>query len=261
MTRHFLYSVFTIVFSLLLISNSCDKEKSKDGESSVETSTNLKSQEKVVSKEKIKYAFNGDYKPLWAEVDSLEEIGLYASALSTVQGIFDSAQKEKNAPQVVKSIMFKMKYNSYLKEDDYVLSITELNSIAANSSFPINQIVHSVTAEVYWGYYQTNRWKFINRTQTIAFKNDDIRTWDLTKITDHVNKHHLLALSNSDSLQRTNIGDFKDMLQYYGQSDKLRPTLYDLLAHRALDFFETTESGLTRPADKFVVQGQYYFGV
>ena len=259
MTRHFLFSFFTLTLSLLLISNSCDKEKSKNNETETEKPTDLGTEKKEASKEKISYSFNGDYKSLWVEVDSLERIGLYASALLKVQTISDAAQKDKNAPQVVKSIMFKMKYNSYLKEDDYVLSIAELNSIADNSTFPINQIVHSVTAEVYWGYYQTNRWRFMNRTQTVAFKNDDIRTWDLTKIIDHVNKHHNLALTNADSLQRTNIGDFKEMLQYFGQSDKLRPTLYDLLAHRALDFFQTTESGLTRPADKFVVQGAQYF--
>jgi uncharacterized protein YfaS (alpha-2-macroglobulin family) len=260
MTRHFILSVFTIILSLLLLSNSCEKEKSKNNETEAEKSTDLGVGKKEAPKEKISYTFNGDFKSLWIEVDSLERNGLYASALAKVQTIFDSAQKEKNAPQVVKSIMFKMKYNSYLKEDDYILSISELNNIADNSSFPINQIVHSVTAEVYWGYYQTNRWRFMKRTQTVAFKNDDLRTWDLTKIIDHVNKHHNLALTNADSLQRTNIGDFKEMLQYFGQSDKLRPTLYDLLAHRALDFFETTEAGLTRPADKFIVQGANYFG-
>lgn len=265
--------LFTLLFTAtLFMSNSCEKENNSnsDNSSTQETidggldilptddaSVNVN---KPASKEKISYQFTGNYDDLWLKVDSLQNLGLYRSALEVVNVIFDNARKENNAPQVVKSVIHQMKYNSFMTEDDFVVAIDGLNEISANSSFPLKQIIHSVTADVYWGFYQSNRWRFYNRTQTVNFKNDDIRTWDLNKITDHVIKHYNLSLSNPDSLQRASITDFKDMLVMYNETVHLRPTLFDFLAHRALSFFENSESAISLPAEKFQVSGRSYFG-
>lgn len=257
--RYFLLrSLFLFSLATFLMAPSCEK-KNKEANTSdkTETKTDPVNHKKD---EMLTYSFNGDYKKWWIKVDSLQNLGLYQSALKEVDFIFKEATKESNAPQVVKAVIHKMKYNSYLKEDDYVVAINELNSIAQNSKFPLNQLIHSVTADVYWGYYQGNRWKFMNRTQTVNFKNDDIRTWDLKKILMHVNNHYLLSLSSPDNLQRSKISDFKEILIYSDEAEKLRPTLYDFLAHKAIDYFQNSESGITRPVDKFVIQGQNYFG-
>lgn len=210
--------------------------------------------------EMLSFEFTGDYTDMWNKVDSLQNIGLYKSALEIVAVIYENAQKEKNTPQVVKSVIHKMKFNSYIEEEDYVLAINDLGSIWKNADYPLKQIIHSVIAETYWGYYQINRWKFINRSQTINFDNSDIRTWDLNTLADKVIKHYLLSLSNKDSLQHTSVIDFEEMLVTSKEDQEQRPTLYDFLANRALNFFHNEESNLTRPADQFVLKGQNYFG-
>lgn len=250
-----LIALFT--FPVFLMSPSCEKEESTETET-VDTTDKEEEQKQEITD--LIYNFDGGYEDLWEVVDSLQTIGLYESALTTVEVIFDSARIESNAPQVVKSVMYKMKYNSYLAEDDYVVAIDGLNELSSEESFPLKQIIHSVTAQVYWGYYQNNRWKFINRTQTVNFDNKDIRTWDLNTIADHVNKHYIHSLSNKDSLQHAALNDFKEILVSYEDDDKQRPTLYDFLAHRAINYFQNTESALIRPADKFRVQGKSYFG-
>jgi len=232
---------------ILLTSNSCDKNTAKVPEPI------------VPEMEKLSYDFESNFENMWNEVDSLQNIGLYKSALNTVCVIFDSASVAKNSPQVVKAVIHKMKYNSYMTEDDYIVALNELNKVSEESTFPLKQIIHSVTAETYWGYYQINRWKFINRTQTINFENEDIRTWDLTTLIDKVYKHHELAISNKDSLQHADIKDFDQMLTTYIDDNEQRPTLYDFLAHRALDFFQNPERNLTRPADQFKLNGKEYF--
>ena len=232
---------------LLLTSSSCDKN------------TTTATEPSTLEMEMLSYDFEGDFDDMWNKVDSLQKIGLYKSALNIVSVIFDSASVAKNAPQVVKSVIHKMKYNSYITEDEYVVALDELNKISKESTFPLKQIIHSVTAETYWGYYQINRWKFINRTQTINFDNDDIRTWDLTTLAEKVYNQHQLAISNKDSLQHTDIRDFDQMLTTYVDDNEQRPTLYDFLAHRALDFFQNPERNLTRPADQFTLDGKEYF--
>ena len=233
---------------LLLTSNSCENKMESLPEP-------IGSKMDVLS-----YDFEGNYENMWIKVDSLQQIGLYKSALDVVSVIFDSANAAKNSPQVVKSVIHKMKYNSYMTEDEYIIALNQLNKISKESTFPLKQIIHSVTAETYWGYYQVNRWKFMNRTQTINFDNDDIRTWDLTTLIDKVYKQHQLAISNKDSLQHTNIQDFQQMLTSSTDDNEQRPSLYDFLAHRALDFFQNPEKNLTRPADQFKLNGKEYFG-
>ncbi len=258
MKTSFYYCIIGTLFSLLLMSPSCEGEKSEITSEPIEVSASSTSETPEIKP--IKYSFNGDYKDLWKKVDSLQNLGLYKSANDVVTVIFDSAQKEENTPQTVKALIHRMKYNSYMTDDDFVLALNELDKLSKTSTFPLKQIIHSIAAESYWGYYQQNRWQFYNRTQTVNFKNEDIRTWDLNKIENHVTKHYLLSLSNKDSLQHTTISDFKEILISYKEADEQRPTLYDFLAHRSLDFFENTESSLVRPEDKFVIKGTSYFG-
>lgn len=237
------------------MSQSCE-QKEQDDPNEVTSSETSDKQEMSM----LNYTYSGNYSELWSKVDSLERNGLYKSALDVVNTIFSNAQEDKNAPQIVKSVIFKMKYNSYLEEDDFIKAMAELNSLSQSEQFPIKQLIHSVTAEVYWSYYQSNRWVFMNRTQTVNFENNDVRTWDLKTISEHVNKHFLLSLENADSSQHTLIEDFKDILVETTTDRDLRPTLYDFLAHRAITFFANSESELVRPDAKFVIDDKAYFG-
>ena len=254
MKKKLIYSLSGMFFALALMSPSC--EKNEESSTTIEQSSEVEIPKEI---EQLTYSYIGGYEDLWLKVDSLQELGLYKSALDVVKVIFEQAKTENNAPEVVKSVIHKMKFNSYMTEEENIVSINELNELSTISTFPLKQIIHSITAESYWVYYQTNRWKFLNRTQTVNFDNTDIRTWDLNKIADHVNKHYMLSLENTDSLQHTNIKDFKTMLIGDNNSDQQRPTLYDFLAHRALDFFESPESSLSRPDDKFIIKGIEFF--
>ncbi len=254
MIRSFIYTTVLAIFSLLLMSQSCEKKKDKNKVAS-ESSMPEKQEMEI-----LKYTYTGNYSDLWAKVDSLEKDGLYKSALKIVNTIFAKAQADKNAPQIVKSVIFRMKYNSYLEEDDFINALAELNTLSETEKFPIKQLIHSVTAEVYWQYYQSNRWKFINRTQTVNFENNDVRTWDLKTISEHVNKHFLLSLESADSSQHSDLNDFSDILEQTSTERKLRPTLYDFLTHRAIKFFSNAESELVRPEAKFVIDDKTYFG-
>ena len=78
----------------------------------------------------------GNYENMWSKVDSLQQIGLYKSALDVVSVIFDSASAAKNSPQVVKSVIHKMKYNSYMTEDEYLAALNQLNKISRRIDVP-----------------------------------------------------------------------------------------------------------------------------
>src|SRR5690606_9691076 len=58
--------------------------------------------------------------------------------------------------------------------------------------------------------------------------------------------------------QKTNLGQFEAILLEVEGSKKFRPTLYDFLAHNALDFYKSTEARITSPAYKFLVDNPKY---
>ena len=87
---------------------------------------------------------------------------------------------------------------------------------------------------MYWGYYSSNQWKFQDRTN-VAIEQDDIRTWDLKKIAEHVRYHYLMSLMNTSISKNQKIKDYQDIASYTDTdaTSKMRPTLFDFLAHRA----------------------------
>jgi hypothetical protein len=202
-----------------------------------------------------------DYSELWKKVDSLDAKGLPQSALEEVKKIFERAQKENNGTQVIKATIYTMKYNSYLKEDDFVLGIHQLNGMAAEAKAPQKQMLHSIIGQVYWGYYQSNRYKFLGRTHTTNFKNEDVRTWDLQQFAKVITYHFLMSLSDAEVTKKTAIESFKEILErgdFTGRA--LRPSVYDFLAHHAISFFANHEFDVVRPAYTFKIDQGLYFG-
>jgi 5-hydroxyisourate hydrolase-like protein (transthyretin family) len=198
------------------------------------------------------------YDQLWKKADSLEKKGLTKSQLEVVKLIYDKAKLEKNASQLVKSVVFKLKLESYISDDDFVKEINDLSAEIKTVEFPVKPVMQSMLAEVYWRYYQQNRYRFLNRTETVNFIPADIRTWDLRKIVEQVIYNYQQSLSDIDKLKNTKLDILDPVLVKGDVSSKLRPTLYDFLAHRAVDFFMNEEPGLTAPANKFEVSNPDY---
>ncbi|PLX10747.1 MAG: hypothetical protein C0594_04445, partial [Marinilabiliales bacterium] len=125
--------------------------------------------------------------------------------------------------------------------------------------FPVKNILHSILADMYWMYYRNNRWKFYNRSVTTGFDNDDYTTWSLDQLADRVIKYNLNALENADELKKIPLNQFSEIIDKGNLPPSLRPTMYDFIAHRALDFFYSSEIALTRPQEKFELDNTKYF--
>jgi uncharacterized protein YfaS (alpha-2-macroglobulin family) len=201
-----------------------------------------------------------DYTKEWSKVDSLEKKGLFNMALTEVGKIFNKATKDKNHNQVIKTVFYELKYNSYLKEDDYVLGLYKLNELIEDAPSPSKELLHSITAEVYWGYYQANSWKFAQRTQVESdYKLEDVRTWDLKRIADKVIYHYKKSLDNAKISQASPIERFNEIILHTTDTKDFRPTLYDFLAHRSIDFFSTNSFNVPGPAETFTINNPDYF--
>ncbi|MBI4648101.1 MAG: hypothetical protein HY738_16325, partial [Bacteroidia bacterium] len=207
----------------------------------------------------IKFPKGKKYEKEWKKVDSLDNLALPKSALEVVNEIYKQSVAENNPEQTIKAFIFRMKYINATEESAFESLLKQLEADIPNAKFPVKAIMHSMLAQMYWMYYQNNSWRFYQRTTTINYQSDDIKTWTLDKLADKAIKHFRLSLENADSLQRTHLTIFEEIIQPGNQPANLRPTLYDFLAHWAIDFFSDTQLSLTRPADKFELKENFYF--
>ncbi len=200
-----------------------------------------------------------DFKAEWEKIDGFIKIGLPKSALEIVNVVYKKTKESNNSSQFIKALLFKIKLQSDFEENAITNSIKEVESELKNAKFPIKPILHSALAELYWKYYQSNRYTILERSQTINFKQKDIQTWDARKITASVIANYRASLQNAQELKNIEIKQFDAILEKGNEKGKFRPTLYDFLAHRAIDFFMDEESELTLANDAFELTNKMYF--
>ncbi|MEX2379101.1 MAG: alpha-2-macroglobulin family protein [Vicingaceae bacterium] len=229
---------FLLLGSLFFTLNACQKQKVNTQQTDYEYSSSN---------------YQGD----WTEVKKMEQKGLGKAIIEKTDSILERALKEKNAVQIFKAMAYRSKYINEIEEDAHLKILSAYEKQADESDSPLKELFHSATAELFDQYYQQNRWRFQNRSQTEAFKAGDIRTWSLEKIREETVKHYLLSLKNEAVLQATPLEKLEEIIQIHNKSSLwLQPDLFSFLAHRALDYFERNEG---KPEAKAIQAPQKYF--
>ena len=204
-------------------------------------------------------AQNSDYNKLWKQVEAFEREELPKSALQIVEQIEALAIKDQNQTQQIKTLLFKSKFALILEEDAQLKIVNSFKTAISNKPAPIKNVLENMLATIYWQYFQQNRYKFYNRTKvadkTVA---TDFRTWDLQTLFNEIQWHYQQSLKNKELLQQEDLTAYSSILNEQTDSKRYRPTLYDLLAHNALEFYQTHENSITKPAYKFEIDDEAY---
>lgn len=188
----------------------------------------------------------------WKRVEDFTKKGLPRSALDEVKKIYALAKKEKQDAQVIKSLVYMTGLQSENREDNEVFSIAEVEKEIKISKEPAAAVLKSLLAEMYWNYYQQNRWKLYDRTKTKEFSKTDITTWDTEDFHKKISDLYLQSILQEKLLQQTRLTSFEAII-IKGNVRHLRPTLFDLLVHRAISYFENDERDIKKPAYAFEI--------
>ncbi|MEP7143296.1 MAG: alpha-2-macroglobulin family protein [Ferruginibacter sp.] len=200
-----------------------------------------------------------DYSINWKKVTDFEKKGLTKSALQEVMTIYQLAIKDNNDAQQIKSAMYQVKYRNMTEEDSRENNIFFIDTLIARAKTPAKNILQSMQAEMFWQYLQNNRYKFYNRTKLAEEKSKDISTWSLDKLHFTISGLYLASLSNSNLLKETKLDGFDPIIVKGQNTRQLRPTLFDFLSHRALEYFINDERDLTKPAYSFIINDPKVF--
>jgi Bacterial Alpha-2-macroglobulin MG10 domain/Alpha-2-macroglobulin family/MG2 domain len=200
-----------------------------------------------------------DYEKRWKKIDSLiDKKGLTASALQEVNGVYAIAKKEKNDPQLIKALLYKMRLQDDHLENGAKINVNALEKEIKTASEPAKSILQNILAETFWEYVQQSRWKLYDRTKIGNEKSDDFETWSIDAFHKKITVLYLASIKEENLLKQTRVETFEAIIEK-GNSRYLRPTLFDLLAHRALEYFRNNETDITKAAYEFELNDAQVF--
>jgi hypothetical protein len=194
----------------------------------------------------------------WKKVDSLMDKGLSKSAENIVTRIYTRARAEKNEAQYLKALIFRAGMEEATNDEGVAMSITGLEKEIQGTNQPARSILQNILANKYWSFLQQHRYQLYNRTETINFKKDDIATWGPDDFHRKIDALFMASIQNEKLLVATRLDGF-DPIIVKGNVRALRPNLFDLLANDALNYFETDERDLNRPAYAFEIDDPAVF--
>ena len=200
-----------------------------------------------------------NFEKLWESVGKLMDKGLTKSALAEVNKIYETALKSNNEPEQVKAVMFKMHLSNSFNEGNQEPNIFFLDTLILTSQPPLKNIYQSMNAEMLW-IYLTQRGRLSNTITPLqkVNKNEDITTWSNLRITNKIENLYKSSIQNQNLLSTIPISNF-DTILIKGNARELRPTLYDFLAHRAIDYFKSFDSYVSKPSYSFIIDDVLYF--
>lgn len=204
---------------------------------------------------------NDDHAADWKQVENYDKQGLTKSAQKIVSDIFKKAVASNNSVQQVKTAMYLMKYRNMIEEESASKNIFYLDSLIPKTTSPAKNILQSMQAEILHNYKENNRYRFYNRTALQEEKSTDVTTWSISKLNETIKTYFLQSLENEQILKTTSTVAFLPILEKGQNNEGLRPTLYDLLANRAINFFSNPENDITEPSYKFVIKDEAYFAL
>jgi hypothetical protein len=198
------------------------------------------------------------YNEQWKIVEDFQKEGLSRSAFQEVKKIYLRAKTGKHEDQLIKAIIYIAGLQAENRELNEILSIQEIEKEIAVNKEPVKSILYSIQAAQYYNYFQNNRWKLYQRTQTSNFKTDDITTWDISHFQKKISTNYLLSVKNEALIKRIPLSTYDEILKK-GNSRILRPTLYDLLSHEALKYFSSGDNMIRKPFYAFEINSASAF--
>lgn len=199
------------------------------------------------------------YEKLWSKANTLEASGLTKSALKATETILKKATAEKNEGEIIKSYVFLMHYSGITDENSLQNHILFIEKEIKQQKSPLKNILLSMNAEMYWTYLKNNRYKFYDRGKLQSGESNDISTWSISKLLQTITKKYEESLSNPSVLQQTNTKAFNPIILKGQHTEQLRPTLFDFLAHRALEFFKENEKDVVEAPLNFPAESAELF--
>ncbi len=189
----------------------------------------------------------------WKKVYDARDKGLPKTAIEALEPIIIEAMKSKKYAEATKAICTKIALEGRIEGNKPEEKIVRLEAELGKAPIEMQPMMQAILADWYWQYFQQNRHRFQQRTQTAEQPGKDFTTWDLRRILAEIDKHFTSALANEQILKATPVAQYDELLEIGTVPDSYRPTAFDFLAHQALAFYQAGEQGAAKAEDEFEI--------
>ena len=210
---------------------------------------------------------NGARAAAWKKIDQLLAKAQTASAAKLLEPIYQQARQRQNAPEYLRALLYKLRLLDAKEEEADEKAIALVEADLKTAQFPARPILHSLLAQLYANYYQQHRYQLLDRTRAASpdpadASAADLRTWDAARFGSTIVRHYRASLTDEPRRQQQLPLKALGYAIRGGDTEgrARRPTLYDLLAHRAVDGLQNDEYYVTRPAEQFELKKPALFG-
>ena len=187
----------------------------------------------------------------WKKVQEAMDKGLPQTAIKELEPIIDSALKDKAFAEAVKAMARKLVLEGTIQGNKPDEKVKRLKAEFAKAPKETAPVFDAILGHWYWHYFQQERWRFMQRTQTAAAPGDDFTTWDLPRILAEIDKQFTKALAAEAELKKIKIAEYDALLQKGDLPDAYRPTLFDFIAWEAMAFYQAGEQAGAKAQDAF----------
>jgi len=132
-------------------------------------------------------------------------------------------------------------------------SIKQLASEIPGTPAAARPLLRLLQAHWLSSYYHDHGWNLDRRSSIGPAADGDIETWDATRLRTEIDGRFQDSLADQAALQKIPVAEFGDLLEKGDLGDEFRPTLYDFIAHAALEFYTTGDSSAAQPCDAFEI--------
>ena len=187
-----------------------------------------------------------DYSAAFKKIDKLEKEGMYRQAMALADSITADARKHDAPADEVAALTRALNFLSDLEPNSAVKVVDRLQTEISNAEGWKKAVLQSQLANFYHNYFLHNEWQIRERTEIAGDQNGNFLTWPAAEFLQKSAQLYEASLSGQQSqtvpskpLWRLVEGDTSLL--------RLIPTLFDLLAYRAFNFYSSSP-GVIKPS-------------
>lgn len=180
------------------------------------------------------------YDNLWKQLEEAREKSLPQTVIRLADQIWQKAQTEKNAPQMLKAYVCRQACQKRITPDSLYTSLAAMERWAQEEADETNRaILHSLLARQYADLLSTNRRTLLNSPSLLVDEAPaDVREWSLNLFIDRIDAHLQASLQPVEALLHTTAADYDPFVIQQDGSRFYAHNLYHLLARRAVDTYQ-----------------------
>jgi hypothetical protein len=189
----------------------------------------------------------------WARIDTLEKQGLYRSAWDVVNHLYTTAVHQGDKQTEIKALIYQLKYRQRLDEGSEEANLRQVDSLLQKATGVPRAILQSMLAEMYLRYAQANRYRLLERLPLAGAQSADVSTWALQDLYRRITSLYEASLSDAERLKKIPLAQLQVIVDTGKNTLSTQPTLFDLLAHRALSYYQEDPQAALAPAARFLI--------